>query len=46
MGNLANSEDPNVMQHAAAFHQDQHCLLCKGKNNLKMLRYQLLYALK
>ena len=27
MGTLANSEDPDEMQHNAAFHQVQHCLL-------------------
>ena len=27
MGNLANSEDPDEMQHHAAFHQGLHCLL-------------------
>ena len=27
MGTLANSEDPDEMQHNAAFHQDLHCLL-------------------
>ena len=26
MGNLANSEDPDEMQHNAAFHQGLHCL--------------------
>ena len=26
-GTLANSEDPDEMQHNAAFHQDLHCLL-------------------
>ena len=25
MGTLANSEDPDEMQHHAAFHQDRHC---------------------
>ena len=27
MGHLANSEDPDEMQHHAAFHQGLHCLL-------------------
>ena len=27
MGTLTNSEDPDVMQHNAAFHQGLHCLL-------------------
>ena len=27
MGTLANSEDPDEMQHKAAFHQDLDCLL-------------------
>ena len=27
MCNLANSEDPDEMQHNAAFHQSLHCLL-------------------
>ena len=27
MGTWANSEDPDKMQHKAAFHQDLHCLL-------------------
>ena len=27
MGILANSEDPDEMQHNAAFHQCLHCLL-------------------
>ena len=27
MGTLANSEDPDEMQHIAAFHQGLHCLL-------------------
>ena len=26
MGTLANSKDPDEMQHNAAFHQDLHCL--------------------
>ena len=27
MGALTNSEDPDEMQHKAAFHQGLHCLL-------------------
>ena len=27
MGTFANSEDPDEMQHHAAFHQGLHCLL-------------------
>ena len=27
MGTLVNSEDPDEMQHNAAFHQGLHCLL-------------------
>ena len=27
MGTVANSEDPNEMQHNAAIHQGLHCLL-------------------
>ena len=27
MSTLANSEDPDEMQHGTAFHQDLHCLL-------------------
>ena len=27
MGTLANSEDPDEMQHNAVFHQGLHCLL-------------------
>ena len=27
MGTLANSKDPDEMQHNAAFHQGLHCLL-------------------
>ena len=27
MGTLVNSEDPDEMQHSAAFHQGLHCLL-------------------
>ena len=34
MGTLANSEDPDEMQHNAAFHQGLHCLL--RLNNLQI----------
>ena len=27
MGTFANREDPDEMQHYAAFHQDLHCLI-------------------
>ena len=27
MGTMANSEDPDEMQHEAAFHQGLHCML-------------------
>ena len=27
MGTLANSEDPDEMQHDASFHQGLHCLI-------------------
>ena len=30
MGTLANSEDPDEMQHNAAFHQGLHCLLYRS----------------
>ena len=29
MGTLATSEDPDEMQHNAAFHQGLHCLLVR-----------------
>ena len=37
MGTLANSEDPDEMQHNAAFHQGLHCLLYL--NNLQGQKY-------
>ena len=30
-GTLANSEDPDEMQHNAAFHQGLHCLLRQNR---------------
>ena len=33
MGTLANSEDPDEMQHNAAFPQGLHCLLRLGKHH-------------
>ena len=33
MGPLANSEDPDEMQHYAAFHQDLQCLLFSRARN-------------
>ena len=38
MGTLANSEDPDEMQHNAAFHQGLHCLL-KIKTNIQGQKY-------
>ena len=32
---LANSEDPDEMQHDAAFHQGLHCLLLKIKTTFR-----------
>ena len=37
MGTLANSEDPDEMQHNAAFHQGLHCLL--RSNHLQGQKY-------
>ena len=38
MSTFANSEDPNEMQHNAAFHQCQHC---KGKKDLQTKEYTI-----
>ena len=35
MGALANSEDPDEMQHNAAFHQGLHCLLRQDQSSEK-----------
>ena len=41
MGTLANSKDPNEMQHYAAFHLGLHCLL--RLNNLKGQKYVIIF---
>ena len=40
MSTFANSEDPDEMQHNAAFHQDLHCLL-KVKKHLQTKEYNI-----
>ena len=40
MSTFANSEDPDEMQHNAAFHQGLHCF--KGINNLQTKEYYIL----
>ena len=39
MGNLANSEDPDGMQHNVAFHQGLHCLLRQNRSPEKEIHY-------
>ena len=39
MGTLANSEDPDAMQHHAAFHQGLHCLLRQNRSSEKEIKY-------
>ena len=41
MGTLANSEDPDEMQHYAAFHQGLHCLLRQNQSSEKEIQYFL-----
>ena len=41
MCTLANSEDPDEMQHNTAFHLCQHCLLLKIKTTFKKIHYNL-----
>ena len=41
MGTWANSEDPDEMQHNAAFHQGLHCML--RLNNLQGQKYIIIY---
>ena len=38
MSTFANSEDPDEMQHNAAFHQDLHC---NGKKYLQTKEYNI-----
>ena len=42
MGILANSVDPDEMQHNAAFHQHLHC---KGKKHLQTKSYNLFFKI-
>ena len=45
MGTLANSEDPDEMQHNAAFHQGLHCL--PSSNGLTyLLNHGLIFRLQ
>ena len=39
MGTLANSEDPEEMQHIAAFHQGLHCLLRLKRSSKKEIQF-------
>ena len=41
MGTLANSEDPDKMQHNAAFYQGLHCLLRSKQLSGKEVHYNL-----
>ena len=41
MGTLANSEDPDEMQHNAAFHQYLHCLSGLKHSTLKVIEVHL-----
>ena len=41
MGTLANSDDPDEMQHNAAFHQDLHCLLRLKQSSGTEIHYNL-----
>ena len=43
MGTLANSEDPDKMQHNAAFYEDLHCLL--RLNNLQRKKFNFCWKL-
>ena len=39
MGTLSNSEDPDEMQHNAAFHLGLHCLLTLNKPSLAEIHH-------
>ena len=39
MVTLAKSEDPDEMQHYAAFHQGLHCLLRQNRSSKKEIQY-------
>ena len=41
MGSLANSEDPDEMQHNAAFHPGLHCLLRLKRSSEKTIEFNL-----
>ena len=41
MGTLANSEDPDEMQHDAALHQGLHCLLRLTQSSGTEMHYNL-----
>ena len=44
MGTLANSEDPDEMQHNAAFHQGLHCLIRLKQPSGTEMHQNLKYA--
>ena len=41
MGTLANSDDPDEMQHYAAFHQGLHCLLILKQPSRRDIHHDL-----
>ena len=41
MGTLANGEDPDEMQHLAAFHQSLHCLLRRKQFSVTRIHHNL-----
>ena len=42
MSTFANSEDPDKMQHNAAFHQGLY-IVCKGKKDLQAIKIQYIF---